>query len=595
MKVESITVKDSIGLINKGKLFLPPIQRNFVWDYWRINSYFDSLYHGYPLGTLIFWRMDKSTAAKYPLYQFIKEYWERQVRHNELASRNLFSDEVYGVVDGQQRLSSLYIGLAGIYHYKESRIRQNDIAAAYQHCRLFVNLMRIGITTLEEDRVGAFDFYEREDAENVTAGNVWYEVGKILSWKNEDEAENVLLEIEMKIVAAKKKSLTPKFKQRQAEILVGLKTLYRRLNEEKIIHYFELESQNIDEVVDIFVRVNSGGIQLKKHEFLFSIMTAHWSEGRQKIEDLIEDLYKYNLEVDKGFVMRCCLYLSDLPVKYRLQSFNKKNIDKIISNWTGIRDAIIKMAQLLPFIGYQNIKSLSTNALIPVAYYIYQNGDYKKTTSRNNLKLYYVTAQVRGLFGGQGDAILTKLRDGIKSMLKKDNKFSFEFLKKLDLPDNKSFVMTKEFIEKNMLKVKYGSPNAYYILSLLYPQVDFKNKRYQIDHVHPKSKFNLRNLQENGIHSEEKIELWKEDKCHELPNLQLLAGEDNNNKKSKSLIEYLDDKPIGERRQFMKENFLPIGDKKILQLKNFDSFYLWRRKVLLKKLTSIFHVNGPTK
>lgn len=588
MKVQSITVKESIALINTGKLFLPPIQRNFVWDWWRINMYFDSLYHGYPLGTLIFWRMDKSTAAKYPLYQFIKEYWERQIKHNELASRNLFSREVYGVVDGQQRLSSLYIGLAGIYHYKDGRIKQNNIAAAYQHCRLFVNLMRIGITTLDEDKVGAFDFLEREDAENLTAGNVWYEVGKMLAWTNAEEAKNVLSEIEKNILAAKKKSLTPKFKQRKVEILVGLKTLYRRLNEEKIIHYFELESQNIDEVVDIFVRVNSGGMQLKKHELLFSTMTAHWSEGRQEIEDLIEDLYKYNLEIDKGFVMRCCLYLSDLPVKYRLQSFNKKNIDKIITNWTSIRDAIIKMAQILPFIGYQNIKSLSTNALIPVAYYIYQNGDYKKTTSRNNLKLYYVTAQVRGLFGGQGDAILTKLRDGIKGMLKKDNKFNFEFLKKLDLPDNKSFVMNKDFIEKNMLKEYYGSPNAYYILSLLYPQVDFKTKRYQIDHVHPKSKFNLKNLQVNGIHDVEKIELWKDDKCHELPNLQLLAGEDNNNKKSRSLIEYLNDKPAGERKQFMKENFLPVGNKNILQLKNFDSFYQWRRKVLLKKLLSIF-------
>ena len=592
MKIESITVKESIELIDTSKLFLPPIQRNFVWDWWRITMYFDSLYHGYPLGTLIFWRMERKTAAKYPLYQFIKEYWEKQMKHNELASRNLFTGDVYGVVDGQQRLSSLYIGLAGIYHYKDGRINQNDIAAAYQHCRLFVNLMRIGVTVLDEERDSAFDFYEREYADNLTATNVWYEVGKILAWENEEEAENVLSEIEKKVIAAKKKSLTPKFKQRKPEILNGLKTLYRRLNTEKIIHYFELESQNIDEVVDIFVRVNSGGMQLKKHELLFSTMTAHWTAGRQEIEDLIEDLYKLNLEVDKGFVMRCCLYLSDLPIKYRLQSFNKKNIDKIIANWNNIRDAIIRMAQILPFIGYQNIKSLSINALIPVAYYIYKNGDYKKTISRNNLKLYYVTAQVRGLFGGQGDAILSKLRDAIVAMLQKDNKFNFESLKTLDLPDNKSFIINKEFIENNMLKEHYGSPNAYYILSLLYPQVDFKARRYQIDHVHPKSKFNVKHLQEIGIQSLEKIELWKDEKCHELPNLQLLAGEDNNNKKSRSLVEFLNDKPYQERTQFMKENLLTVGDKKLLQLKNFDSFFQWRRKVLIKKLTAIFKVSG---
>lgn len=586
--IKSITIKESVDLINKGKLFLPPIQRNFVWDWWRINMFFDSIYHSYPLGTLIFWRMDRSTADKYPLYQFIKEYWEKQVRHNELATRNLFSTEVYGVVDGQQRLSSLYIGLQGIYHYKDGRINQNDIAAAYQHCRLFVNLMRIGISTLDEDRDSAFDFLEREDAENFTAGFVWYEVGKILNWNNENVADKVLGEIEKNIILTKKKSLIPKFNQKKTDILIGLKTLYKRLNEDKIIHYFEMESQNIDEVVDIFVRVNSGGIQLKKHELLFSTMTAHWSDGRQKIETLIEDLYKYNLEVDKGFIMRCCLYLSDLPVKYRLQSFNKKNIDKIIANWSSIHNAIIKMAELLPFIGYQNNKSLSINALIPVAYYIHQSGDYKKVSSRNNLKLYYVTAQVRGLFGGQGDAMLTKLRDAIKEMHNKE--FSFKFLQELDLPNNKSFVMDKDFIDNHLLKTDYYSPNAYYILSLLYPGVDLKIKRYQVDHVHPKGRFNKKNLTEIGINSDAQIEFWKDKKCHELPNLQLLAGEDNNNKKSKMLVDYLWDKPNSERKQFIKENILPEGDKYSFQLKNFETFYNKRKKLMLKKLMNIFRV-----
>lgn len=589
MQLKSISVKEAIELIQKSKLFLPPIQRNFVWDYARINKYFDSLYHGYPLGNLILWKMDRPTAARYPLYQFIKEFWERQNKHNELAPRNLFSNEVYGVVDGQQRLSSLYIGLAGTYYYKEGKIRRDDVAAAYSACHLYVNLLRIGVNSLEEERETAFQFWSIEDGEKITPTNVWYEVGKILAWKSENEADLVVAEIDKKIVALKKKSLTLKFKQRKIEILQGLKNLYRKLNDEKVIHYFEIDSQNIDEVIDIFVRVNSGGMQLKKHELLFSTMTAQWPDGREKIEALIDDLNKYNLDIDKGFVMRCCLYLSELPVKYRLQSFSKKNIDKIISNWSEIEKAVLKMAEILPSIGYQNNKSLSVNALIPIAYYIYNGGDVKSTMARNNMKLYYVTAQVRGLFGGQGDVMLSKLREGIKQMLDKDRKFNFQFLLTLDLPDHKSFVMTKEFIDKQMMSVNYYSPNAYYILSLLYPQVDFKFKDYEIDHVHPKSKFTNKNLNDIGIYDEKSIEWWKEEKCHELPNLQLLAREDNNNKKSRSLADYLHEKPIKERRQFIKENILP-NDKKLWQLKNFNSFYEWRKKQLQRKLLKIFNV-----
>ena len=117
MKVQSITVKESIALINTVKLFLPPIQRNVVWDVRRINMYFASLYHGYPLGTLIFGRMDKSTAAKYPLYQFRNEYWERQIKHNELASRNLFSREVYGCLLYTSRCVYETGHLLKLYHH----------------------------------------------------------------------------------------------------------------------------------------------------------------------------------------------------------------------------------------------------------------------------------------------------------------------------------------------------------------------------------------------------------------------------------------------------------------------------------------------
>jgi hypothetical protein len=139
--------------------------------------------------------------------------------------------------------------------------------------------------------------------------------------------------------------------------------------------------------------------------------------------------------------------------------------------------------------------------------------------------------------------------------------------------------------------IGYGSPHAYFLLSLIYPNVDFKIRTYQVDHIHPRSKFNRTNLVNNGIEDEELIEEWISEKKDLLPNLQLLAGIDNNNKKSKALKDYLKDKSIKDRRILIKENFLPSwGQRKMFELYYFDEFYNYRAKQLFRKLKSVFKV-----
>jgi uncharacterized protein with ParB-like and HNH nuclease domain len=141
MAYKSLSVAKAVELINSNMLLLPAIQRNFVWNRKRIEQYFDSLYKEFPLGNFIFWNLEGGVANKYPLYLFVREYNERIQEANPKPPRNLLSKNgLWGVVDGQQRLSSLFIGLSGNYKYKKAGKGLKDIEHNFVESRLYFNL-----------------------------------------------------------------------------------------------------------------------------------------------------------------------------------------------------------------------------------------------------------------------------------------------------------------------------------------------------------------------------------------------------------------------------------------------------------------------
>jgi uncharacterized protein with ParB-like and HNH nuclease domain len=581
MKFEAISIKKAVTDIEEGRIFLPPIQRNFVWDYYRIINLFDSLYRNYPIGNCIFWRLKPETSRHYPLYKFIKEFTENKNKpvKNEHVPQNLLQQDVYAVVDGQQRLSSFFIGLAGIYKYKKSGKGLQNIESNFIPSKLYFNLLA---KEGGEDNDQLFEFLGIEDASFLNDRNLWFEVGNILTWKSIDKAEYYIKEIEQKVNVTNKKTLISKFKARKERIINSLQALYEMVNDNRI-YFFDVNSQNIDEVVDIFTRVNSGGMTLKKSDLLFSILIAQWNEGRDEIKDLVESLRDSNINISQDFVMRACLVLSDLPVKYKLESFKKKNIVLIKKNWSDIKKSLLKLTDLLPEIGYKDLPNLSDNALIPIAYYIMKGGKFETIKAKKALQLYYVVSQVNGIYGGQSDQILEKIRAEIKKQLSKDKNLNFKELSETKLPGGKSLKLTIQELNEKIEDTSYGSPHAYFILSLIYPTVDFKIRKYEVDHIHPRSKFNRSNLNSIGITDEKTIEYWKNEKCNQLPNLQLLGDKDNNNKRSKTLNEYIQAKTTKERAEFIKDNLLPL-DKRLRDLAKFDDFFEYRKKQLINKL-----------
>ena len=107
-----VTISRAIDNIRKQKYVLPSIQREFVWKPEQVEKLFDSLMRGYPINTFLFWKIERDNLKDYPLYKFLKDFHERDKRHNPKLDLSP-SEDVTAILDGQQRLSSIYIGLGG--------------------------------------------------------------------------------------------------------------------------------------------------------------------------------------------------------------------------------------------------------------------------------------------------------------------------------------------------------------------------------------------------------------------------------------------------------------------------------------------------
>ena len=106
------TVLETLRGIEKHGYVLPAIQREFVWRPEQICRLFDSLMQGYPFGAFLFWRVEPENSGRYKFYDFVRHYHERDNPHCPVLDQ-LPNQPLIAILDGQQRLTALNIGLRG--------------------------------------------------------------------------------------------------------------------------------------------------------------------------------------------------------------------------------------------------------------------------------------------------------------------------------------------------------------------------------------------------------------------------------------------------------------------------------------------------
>ncbi len=597
MGYNKISIKEAMEKIGDNQFYLPAIQRRFVWEAWQIEGLFDSIMKGYPIGTFIFWKVKKETASKYVFYKFLQNYREGDKIKNERAPQPELKEYILGVLDGQQRLSSMYVSLQGTYSMKKPYARWDD-ERAFLVKKLYMNLFKkdepndgaeTGSVAEEDSTHYGFKLLTDKESEARTKEQFWFPVRQVLDWGRDpkiDEYYDSILDDE-----GVSEDTKEWMKEKRDLAKSTLRKLHQRLVSEELISYYEVDEPDLDDVLEIFIRVNSYGKPLTKTDLLLATMASVWDNARDEIENFLKSLNKKGGEVfffDNDFIMRASLVLTDSPVLFKVKGFDEKNIEKIKNQWEDIKSALDQTVDFLIDIGFNGESLTSQNSIIPIAYFVKNSGDLR--ASKDEIRKYLINATLMQVYSGQGDSVLSKMRTATKDMLNpasRSSRFSFDKLLTVELPNKKTLKMTDEDIS-SVLEENKG-PRTFAVLSLLYPNLRYGQVKFQQDHMHPKDLFKDTNLKSQGVPEN----LWQEykDKSDKLPNLQLMEGTENEEKNSTKLCKWVNGKDrtgkpnVRDKDRYLADNYVPIGTS--LDFKDFLTFYDKRKEKIRSELNRL--------
>ncbi len=577
-----ITIKESVDNIHAKRYLLPAIQREVVWGIDQITRLFDSLMRDYPIGSFLFWHVEKKNTNRYQFYEFVREYHEKDSPHNPKANVS-GEDDITGILDGQQRLTSLYIGLRGSYAYREPRKRWNN-PQAFPKRRLYLNLLSPKKNGDETDLIYDFAFLTDENSQIRDEDIFWFKVGDILNLKEQWEVNDHLIS----------KGLTQGPQEQARFANRTLFKLWSVVHETKVINYFLERDESLDKVLNIFIRVNSGGTILSYSDLLLSIATAQWQnrDAREVIMPFVDELNAMGdgFNFNKDLVLKSSLLLSDIKdFTFKVDNFNKSNMLKIEQEWDTIEKALRGAVTLVSAFGYSRDTLTANYTVIPIAYYLKSkclpnNFDLSAQHSedRKAIHRWLVLALVKRVFGGVPDSVLRPMREVLSNP---SNVFPLVQIIDKFKGTNKSLVITEDDVE-NMLSYRYGQAYTFSTLTLLYSSFDFRN-RFHIDHIHPRSHFTRAKLRNKGI-PEADIEFYVES-VDALPNLQLLEGIPNQEKSDTDFDVWLADKYDSQRKKtdYMNRHLIPETNH---SLSSFRSFFEEREKKIKDELCSVLGI-----
>lgn len=577
-----ITIKEAIQSIQKKKYVLPSIQREFVWNPDQIEKLFDSLMRTYPISTFLFWKVEKGSIKNYQFYEFLKDYHEKNQKHNQEA--DLTEDEdVIAILDGQQRLTSLYLALKGTYAKKIPYYRW-DSPHAFPKKRLYLNILQPA-----DDIEMEYDFQFLSEKEAKPSDKAWwFPVGEVLAFKEISDVMQYLMINDLTNTAVYSKEQT-------TFALNTLSKLFKCINENGTISYFQEEGEELDKVLQIFIRINSGGTKLSYSDLLLSIATAQWKEknAREEIHLFVDELNRIGdgFEFNKDFVLKSCLVLGDFrDVKFKVDNFKKENMLLIESKWEEMREALRNAVLLVSRFGFSRDSLTANNALIPLAYFIYKNGlgqelldSSQHADNRRSMREWLIRSLLRRIWGGTPDALYPVYRNFIT-----ENPGVFPLAQIINhyKGTNKSLAFNEDDVEQ-LLNLEYGSSLAYSALSLIYPGL-IQSRRYHVDHIHPQRFFTNAKLASQGI------ELLKfpdyQNRYNRLANLQLLPATENTEKNGKPFETWLQATypSASERAAFVSEHTIPTDVS--YAFNEFIAFYEARKKLMIKKYAVLLGV-----
>jgi uncharacterized protein with ParB-like and HNH nuclease domain len=556
MQVTNNSIYYVIKSIRANEIILPAFQREYVWKRRDIENLFDSLMQDFPINTMMFWRVSEITKENLEFYYFLDLNYQEGVSTNRPYDVVEHGSKII-VIDGQQRLTSLYLGIFGNYRTSKGK----------KPLHLYLCLDNQTSTVSNDDEESCINTEKMYNFKFLTDSNA-----KDLEKKGEHW---------IKVKDACDSDFSPALYLNQCGLATDsyasktLEKLHWLFTKTDILNYYLVEKDRIEDVLEIFVRTNNGGRKLTKGDLLLSMITVNWAStnkdnARDYVQKILKDcVYK---KVDKDWVLSCILYVLGKGSRLTVDNFDSGTSEDIHKKKNEIKRAIDAAFILVRRFGMHENGLSSKLAVIPIVYHIFCNklADEIINAYHNGIERTYDKGEYEKMRTWLFRAIATNLfRASTNETLAKVSKIQTEFDKKKkgyfpydEIVKELNLTISAEKID-DMLKTE--KKVSFPLLNIIYSEHPYflnslkTNDDFDVDHIHPKTEF--KNVEDNSYDT--------------IPNLQLLNSRQNRSKNDLGLEKWWESiKLNGQKANYLfPDNFDPSPDA-------FNDFFSKRKEML---------------
>lgn len=550
--------------IDAGRLLLPHIQRPFVWEREQMARLFDSLMRNYPIQTFLLWRTKEEIRARrfMPLIDVdadLSQFYD--------SAKSAANVEKVFVLDGQQRLQTLHCLFRGGIKEEGGGVAEAyfDVTAGEAAVDNGESLYQLRFTA---EKLPLPYFRIRDLSEKFASANpltIADDLNDALSGKTTESVDAV--------------------RARERRVRSNVTQLHSLLHHDKFFWADELDGVASQypyrRILEIFVRVNSGGTKLTAGDLMFAAMKEGWDDIEERVEQTVDLLNGGRLSIDGDFVLKALLLAHGEGAEVQTEKFygarGEQLLAKMEKNWDRAEQAFKElrdfMVQHLRLSADRLVRSY--NALIPLFDFLFHNP--KPTEgARVAMGAYYHKAQLFGWFSSQTDATLNALHGIVGKPLSGD----------FPLAAVKSYMKSSRGAQVELALTNLSDTRLRpLLLNVVYFDkwgaspfdVAFKGNEPHVDHIYPQYMLRSR----LGCSSSE---------INDIGNLRFFGATDNIRKRAElpeSYFARLRAQGVPIERHLLVDEFAADPKKLAFDKETFDSFRSKRREAIWASLRRV--------
>lgn len=314
------SVEELVGMIERGELRLPEMQRQYVWQATRVRDLMDSLYRGYPSGAILVWETDEAV----PLRDFAVEQQQSPYKTTKL------------LLDGQQRLTSLSAVLRGEPIQVRWRKKPIELLFNLEHPDELMFITEVNEESENDEDADTADA-TRDDLQ-ARMNQLTFVVGtkKLAAMPNWVSVSDVMM-TSSDAPFLKKAGVTalddPRY-DKYSERLKRLRSIKKYTYRMDVLE----RSMSYDEVTEIFVRVNSLGAKLRSSDLAMAQITAKWRESLKIFEEFQEECSEAGFDLELGTHVKNLI--SFVTGQSRFKTVGRLTIEQLQDGWEECKEGM---------------------------------------------------------------------------------------------------------------------------------------------------------------------------------------------------------------------------------------------------------------